>query len=165
MENLKNVKLYDISGRWIELDNYPHFVIVVGEKEQGEIICEFGVLDKTKFKRTAETYHIQSFSEMPKIEENLNERGCVFFCSFKKNDPDNTFVLFPMLVKHKLEGKANENEEIYIACELKMPQSGELQVELLQVKLSDVNEAGFRIGESFYRVGVLENRGNILRKQ
>lgn len=162
MENLKNVKLYDISGRRIELDNYPHFVIVVGEKEQGEIICEFGVLDKTKFKRTAETYHIQSFSEMPKIEENLNERGCVFFCSFKKNDPDNTFVLFPMLVKHKLEGKANENEEIYIACELKMPQSGELQVELLQVKLSDVNEAGFRIGESFYRVGVLENRGNIL---
>lgn len=156
MENLKNVKLYDISGRRIELDDYPHFVIVVGEKEQGEIICEFGVLDKTKFKRTAETCHIQSFSEMPKIEENLNERGCVFFCSFKKNDPDNTFVTFPMLVKHKLEGKANENEEIYIACELKMPQSGELQVELLQVKLSDVNEAGFRIGESFYRVGVLE---------
>ncbi len=156
MESLKNVKLYDISGRRIELDNHPHFVIVVGEKEQGVIICEFGILNNTKFKRTKETYQIKSFSEIPKIEEDIHERGCVFFCAFKKNDPDNTFVPFPMLVKHKLEEKANKDEDIYIACELKMPQSGDLKVELLQVKLSDINEAGFTIGESFYRVGVLE---------
>lgn len=154
MESLKNVRVYDMFGRRIELDDHSHFVIVVGEKECGQIISEFGVLNKTKFKRTTEIYQIQSFSEMPKIEENLRERGCIFFCAFKKNDPDNTFVPFPMLVKHKLEGKAKEDEDIYIVCKLKMPQSGEL--ELLQVKLSDINEAGFTIGNCFYRVGVLE---------
>ena len=162
MESLKNVKVYDVSGRRIELDDHPHFVIVVGEKASGQIICELGVVDKTKFTQTKAIYHIESFSKMPEIEKNLYEKGCLFFCAIKERDPDNTFTIFPMLVKHKLEGKANENEEIYIACELKMPQLGELQVELLQVKLSDVKEDGFRIGESFYRVGVLENRGNIL---
>lgn len=156
MESLKNVRVYDMSGRRIELDNHLHFVIVVGEKECGQIISEFGVLNKKEFKRTNKTYQIKSFSEMPKIEENLHERGCIFFGAIKKNDPDNTFVPFPMLVKHKLEGKANEDEDIYIVCELKMPQSGELKIEMLQVKLSDINEAGFTIGNSFYRVGMLE---------
>ena len=155
MESLKNVKVYDVSGRRIELNKDSHFVIVVGEKASGQIICELGIVDKTKFTQTTAIYHIESFSKMPEIEKNLYEKGCLFFCAFKKNDPDNTVTIFPMLVKHKLEGKANEDEDIYITCGLKIPQSGEVKVKLLQVKLSDINEAGFTIEDSFYRVGVL----------
>lgn len=156
MGNLRNVKVYDVSGRRLELDNSPHFVILIGENENGKIICEYGILDNTEFRKSDVTYMIESFSEFPEIDKNLQKKGCLFFCAVKKEDPDNTFSPFPMLVKYILEKKGKRDDEISIACALKMPESGELKVELLQVKLSNINEAGFKIGESFYRVGVME---------
>lgn len=156
MGNLKEVKIYDFTGRRIELDNHPHFLIVVGEKEDGEIICEYGVLDKTKFRKSDTIYKIASFSKFPEFEKNLQEIECLFLCAMQRNNTDNIFSLFPRLVKYKLEGKENEDDEFGIVCASKLPKTGELIVELLQIKLSDINEAGFTIGNSFYRVGMLE---------
>lgn len=160
MKTLKNCRIFDVYGRRLENDEGSHFVVAVGEGETS-IICSFGILFEGKLKVSNDyVYQIESFAEMPEIEKNLEEKGCLFCCALKPNDPEHTCMSWPELIKYKAEHK-DVDTAVSIACSVTEENSAKYKVELLQIKLADINDAGFRVSDTFYRVGVMEKENSV----
>lgn len=149
MRKLKNCKIYDLYGRRMQEEENPHFVIIVADGEDDKTICEYGILNKDRFEQTDEgVYNIESFAEMPATDTTITEKGCIFCAAMPKNSRS-TIPTWPMFVKYKTENINVGDEEISIVC------ISNERVQVLKTKLSDTNDAGFKVGKSFYRVGVM----------
>lgn len=149
---LKNAKGFDLYGRRLKRSKEPHFVTLVAEDDNGNIICWYGKLEGNRFHLDEEVYEIESFAEMPAIEEKA-EKGCLFGCAIRKQRPKETLPTWPMLIQYKDTAEENQDEEISIVCIIGV--LPEVKVTVLETKLSNINDAGFSVENSFYRVGVM----------
>ena len=131
---LKNAKGFDLYGRRLKRSKEPHFVTLVAEDDNGNIICWYGKL------------------EMPAIEEKA-EKGCLFGCAIRKQRPKEPLPTWPKLIQYKDTAEENQDEEISIVCIIGV--LPEVKVTVLETKLSNINDAGFSVENSFYRVGVM----------
>lgn len=149
MRKLKNCKIFDLYGRRMQEEENPHFVVVVADVEDDKTICEYGILNKDKFEQSDEVvYDIESFAEMPATDSTIKEKGCIF-CAAMPKSSKTTIPTWPMFVKYKSDSTNVDDEEVSIVC------ISEERVQVLKTKLSETNDAGFKVGDSFYRVGVM----------
>ena len=86
--------------------------------------------------------------EMPETDSTIKEKGCMF-CAAMPKSTNSTISTWPMFVKYKADCTNVGDEEVSIVCI-----TGE-RVQVLKTKLSETNDAGFKVGDSFYRVGVM----------
>ena len=148
MRKLKNCKIFDLYGRRMQEDENPHFVIIVADVED-DTICEYGILNKNKFELSKDVvYDIESFAEMPETDSTIKEKGCMF-CAAMPKSTNSTIPTWPMFVKYKADCTNVGDEEVSIVC------ISEERVQVLKTKLSETNDAGSKVGDSFYRVGVM----------
>ncbi len=130
-------------------DENPHLVIIVADLENDKTICEYGILNKDKFEQSDEVvYDIESFAEMSATDSTIKEKGCIF-CAAMPKSSKTTIPIWIMFVKYKADSLYVDDEEVSIVCI-----TGE-RVQVLKTKLSETNDAGFKVGDSFYRVGVM----------
>lgn len=130
-------------------DENPHLVIIVADLENDKTICEYGILNKDKFEQSDEVvYDIESFAEMSATDSTIKEKGCIF-CAAMPKSSKTTIPIWIMFVKYKADCTNVGDEEVSIVCI-----TGE-RVQVLKTKLSETNDAGFKVGDSFYRVGVM----------
>lgn len=149
MRKLKKCKIFDLYGRRMQEDENPHFVIIVADGEDDKTICEYGILNKDRFEQADEgVYNIESFAEMLVTDSTIKEKGCMF-CAAMPKSTNSTISTWPMYVKYKADCTNVGDEEVSIVCI-----TGE-KVQVLKTKLSETNDAGFKVGDSFYRVGVM----------
>ena len=149
MRKLKSCKIFDLYGRRMQEDENPHFVIIVADGEDDKTICEYGILNKDRFEQADEgVYNIESFAEMLVTDSTIKEKGCIFCAAMPKNSK-NTISTWPMFVKYKADNTNVDDEEVSIVC------ISEERVQVLKTKLSEANDTGFKVRDSFYRVGVM----------
>lgn len=150
MGELKDVKVFDLFGRRMERSEEAHFVTLVAKDNKDNIICWSGKLEQNEFQIDKEVYSIESFADIPVIEE-FSEKGCLFCCAIRKQSPKEPLPTWPKLIQYK--DTRNQDEQISIVCMISIwPKA---KVTVLKTTLSNINDTGFYAENSFYRVGVM----------